>query len=95
MPSDRMDWDKLRVFKVVAELESMTAAAKRLGESTPTVSRKIDELEESLQSKLFVRSTRGMVLTDAGKKALRYASQMEEAANQVVQEAGSQSENRE
>ncbi len=92
MPSDRMDWDKLRVFKVVAELESMTAAAKRLGESTPTVSRKIDELEESLQSKLFVRSTRGMVLTDAGKKALRYASQMEEAANQVVQEAGSQSE---
>lgn len=88
MPTERLDWDKLRVFKVVAELGSMTAAATRLGESTPTVSRKIDELEETLGSKLFVRSTRGMVPTDAGKKALQFAAQMEEAANQVVQVAG-------
>ncbi|RAN35905.1 LysR family transcriptional regulator [Hyphomonas pacifica] len=87
MAKDRIDWDKLRVFVVVAELGSMTAAAARLKESTPTVSRKIDELEKSLDSQLFQRSTRGMELTEAGKTTLRYARQMEEAASHVLSKA--------
>ncbi|CAN0487041.1 unnamed protein product, partial [Scytosiphon promiscuus] len=82
MTNQRIDWDKLRVFKVVAELGSMTSAAARLRESPPTVSRKIDELEEFLSSKLFTRSTRGMELTETGKTVLRYARQMEESANE-------------
>ena len=87
MPNQRIDWDKLRVFKVVAELGSMTGAAARLKESPPTVSRKIDELEEFLSSKLFSRSTRGMELTETGKTVLRYARQMEESANAAFSKA--------
>ena len=87
MTNQRIDWDKLRVFKVVAELGSMTSAAARLRESPPTVSRKIDELEEFLSSKLFTRSTRGMELTETGKTVLRYARQMEESANEVLSKA--------
>ena len=87
MNNARIDWDKLRVFKVVAEIGSMTAAAARLKESPPTVSRKIDELEQFLSSKLFSRSTRGMELTETGKTVLRYARQMEEAANEVLSKA--------
>lgn len=78
-----MDWDKLRVFRVVAEMGSMNAAASRLGESSPTISRKIDELERSLNSALLTRSTRGVELTEAGKAVVRYADAMADAAEAI------------
>ena len=78
---ENLDWDKLKVFIVVAELGSMNAAAARLKETAPTVSRKIDELERSLNARLLYRSPRGVTLTDAGKKTLRYAEIMSDAAD--------------
>lgn len=78
---ENLDWDKLKVFIVVAELGSMNAAASRLKETAPTVSRKIDDLERSLNARLLYRSPRGVTLTDAGKKALRYAEIMSDAAD--------------
>ena len=77
---ENLDWDKLKVFIVVAELGSMNAAATRLKETAPTVSRKIDELERSLNARLLNRSPRGVTLTEAGRKALRYAEIMSDAA---------------
>ncbi len=90
MNTERLDWDTLRVFRVVAELSSMSGAAARLGESPPTISRKIDDLEATLGAQLFLRSTRGVELTEAGKVVLRYAHQMAEAANTLRDEAGAQ-----
>ncbi len=90
MNTERLDWDTLRVFRVVAELSSMSGAAARLGESPPTISRKIDDLEASLGAQLFIRSTRGVELTEAGKVVLRHAHQMAEAANTLRDEAGAQ-----
>lgn len=78
---ENLDWDKLKVFSVVAELGSMNAAASRLKETAPTVSRKIDELERTLNARLLYRSPRGVSLTEAGKKALRYAEIMSDAAD--------------
>ncbi len=92
MTSDRLDWDTLRVFRVVAELSSMSAAASQLSESAPTVARKIAELEEKLGTKLLTRSTRGVELTDAGRTVLRYAHTMAEAADSLHQEASRQTE---
>ncbi len=83
MAFDHLDWDSLRVFRVVAELGSMTAAATSLGESTPTVSRKIDELERRLGGDLFSRSTRGVQLTSMGSTVLRHAKIMEDAADAI------------
>ncbi|MFN7165060.1 MAG: LysR family transcriptional regulator [Hyphomonas sp.] len=80
MSIDRLDWDTLRVFRVVAELSSMSAAAARLGESPPTISRKIDDLEKSLGSQVFLRSTRGVELTEIGKQVLRHVHSMADAA---------------
>jgi DNA-binding transcriptional LysR family regulator len=82
-----MDWDNLRVFRIVAELGSMSAASVRLGESPPTIGRKIDDLEKKLNTQLFVRSTRGVELTDAGKVALSHAHSMAEAAKMIDQQA--------
>lgn len=89
MSIDRLDWDTLRVFRVVAELSSMSAAAARLGESPPTISRKIDELEKSLGTHVFLRSTRGVELTDLGKQVLRHVHSMADAAETLRRETAS------
>ena len=75
--SERFNWDRLRVFRLVAEARSMTAAAKTLGESTPTISRRINDLERELGTKLFQRSKRGVELTAAGKRLMDLADQMQ------------------
>ncbi len=87
MNDDQLDWDKLRVFRIVAELSSMSAASARLGESPPTIGRKIDDLEACLGVQLLVRSTRGVELTEAGKSVLRCAHKMADAADFVQLEA--------
>lgn len=83
MRVDHLDWDKLRVFSAVAELKSLTSAAKRLGESTPTVSRKIDDLERKLNCELLVRTPRGVELTEAGRLVELHTQTMNEKANSI------------
>ena len=92
MSSERIDWDNLRVFRIVAELGSMSAAATRLGESPPTVGRKIDDLEKALNTQLLIRSTRGVELTDAGRIALGHAHAMAESAKLINEEASDKSQ---
>lgn len=87
MSIDRFDWDTLRVFRVVAEMSSMSAAAARLGESPPTISRKIDDLEAKLGTLLFTRTTRGVELTTVGKQVLRQVEVMANAAEVLRREA--------
>ncbi|MEM8834112.1 MAG: LysR family transcriptional regulator, partial [Pseudomonadota bacterium] len=62
-----MDWDKLRTFHIVAEAGSFTHAGTSLDLSQSAVSRQISGLEESLDTKLFHRHARGLVLTEAGE----------------------------
>lgn len=76
---DRLNWDKLRVFRAVAETGSISAAARQLGESTPTTSRRIDDLEKSLNAMLFKRTTRGVELTSAGHSTLIHANAIAES----------------
>jgi len=86
--TERLDWDNMRVFRVVAELGSMNAAAHRLQESAPTISRKIDQLEKDLNAQLLVRTTRGVELTDAGRIALSHIHAMAESVSEVYDQAG-------
>ncbi|MEE2877474.1 MAG: LysR family transcriptional regulator [Pseudomonadota bacterium] len=83
MSNDHLDWDKLRVFSVVAELKSLTSAAKKLGESTPTVSRKIDDLERKLNCDLLHRTHRGVELTEAGRLVEAHVHAITEKANMI------------
>lgn len=62
-----MDWDKLRIFHMVAEAGSFTHAGEVLKLSQSAVSRHISALEESLSATLFHRHARGLVLTEAGE----------------------------
>ena len=62
-----MDWDKLKIFYIVAKAGSFTHAGEALDLSQSAVSRQISSLEESLDIKLFHRHARGLVLTEAGE----------------------------
>lgn len=62
-----MDWDKLRIFHTVAEVSSLTQAAKKLGSSQSAISRQIAGLEGDLGTALFRRHARGLVLSEQGE----------------------------
>ncbi|GFE66680.1 LysR family transcriptional regulator [Litoreibacter roseus] len=62
-----MDWDKLRIFHAVADAGSLTHAGEVLHLSQSAVSRQVRALEESLNSTLFHRHARGLILTEQGE----------------------------
>ncbi|MCR9156042.1 MAG: LysR family transcriptional regulator [Rhodobacteraceae bacterium] len=62
-----MDWDKLRIFHAVADAGSLTHAGDTLHLSQSAVSRQVRALEESLNTVLFHRHARGLILTEQGE----------------------------
>lgn len=68
-----MNWDKLRIFKSVAEAGSFTQAGENLNLSQSAISRQIGALEDSLGVQLFHRHARGLVLTQQGEILYRSA----------------------
>ena len=61
-----MKWDGISEFVYVAEYESFTKAAKKIGISTAQVSRQVSALEQRLNIKLLYRTTRKVSLTEEG-----------------------------
>ncbi len=70
------DWDKLRVFYVVARSGSFTHAAEQLHLSQSSISRQISGLETEVGIKLFYRHARGLTLTEQGSKLHRVTSEV-------------------
>lgn len=70
-----------RIFYVVAKEGNITKAARELMISQPAVSKAIKNLEEQLGGILFVRTKRGVILTDEGKRFYEYIGQMMELVN--------------
>jgi DNA-binding transcriptional LysR family regulator len=71
-----MDWDKLRIFHAVADAGSLTHAGDALHLSQSAVSRQIRALEESLNTTLFHRHARGLILTEQGELLFEATSAM-------------------
>ena len=71
-----MDWDKLRIFHAVADAGSLTHAGDTLHLSQSAVSRQIRSLEESLNTTLFHRHARGLILTEQGELLFEATSSM-------------------
>ncbi|SPH17695.1 HTH-type transcriptional regulator CysL [Defluviimonas aquaemixtae] len=71
-----MDWDKLRIFHAVADAGSLTHAGEALHLSQSAVSRQIRALEESLDTTLFHRHARGLILTEQGELLFEATSAM-------------------
>lgn len=71
-----IDWDRLRIFHVVATAGSFTSAGAILNSSQSAISRQIRTLEESLNVSLFTRHARGLVLTQEGQELFRAAEKV-------------------
>lgn len=82
-----MELYQLKTFVMVAEEAHLTRAAGKLHASQPTVSGHIKALEDELGVKLFLRTSKGMLLTRDGKKLKRHAEQVLAAAADMVRAA--------
>ena len=88
-----MEWGDLRVFLAVARAGTLAAAARRLGQTQPTMGRRLRALEAAVGHVLFQRTAEGFVLTDEGRAVLVHAERMEEEALAVERElTGSEAE---
>jgi len=85
-----MEWSDLRVFLAIAREGTLGAAARRLGQSQPTMGRRLRELEASLGQTLFQRPADGFVLTDEGASVLVHAERMEEEADAMQRQVAGQ-----
>ncbi|MBF4692677.1 LysR family transcriptional regulator [Fusibacter ferrireducens] len=68
-----MTFRHLKIMTIVADLGSMTEAAKKLYISQPSVSQAIREIETHYNIKLFERFSKKLYITDSGKQYLNYA----------------------
>jgi DNA-binding transcriptional LysR family regulator len=82
------DWNDVVFFLEVARQRNLVRAAEKLKVDHTTVSRRIRELERSLNSTLFKRSKTGFRLTEIGLRLLQYAEGMESQANLMVEAIG-------
>jgi DNA-binding transcriptional LysR family regulator len=71
-----MEMSQLRTFRMVAETLNFTRAAERLHVNQSAVSHQIKTLETELGEPLFIRSKRGVSLSQAGKIALGYVERI-------------------
>jgi DNA-binding transcriptional LysR family regulator len=81
--SERFDWSDIRTFLQVAESGSINAASRALRMSQPTVSQNIRDLEQRLNTQLFVRNAAGVELTQAGVLLRERALPMQRAAQTI------------
>lgn len=63
-----IDFELYRIFYVVAETLNITKASNTLNISQPAVTKHIKNLEDQLGTQLFIRTKRGVILTDTGKE---------------------------
>ena len=75
-----IEWEDLRYFLNLAREKSLSGAARKLGTTQPTMSRRLELFETKLGAMLFQRKPSGLELTDTGRQILDHAGKMEEAA---------------
>ena len=79
----KFDWNQARAFLVTAEEGSLSAAARALELTQPTLSRQVAGLEETLGVTLFERTPRELLLTRAGAQLLEHFRSMGNAADRI------------
>jgi LysR family transcriptional regulator, transcriptional activator of nhaA len=89
-----LNYHHLLYFWVVARTGSIAAASKELRLAHPTISGQIHRLESSLGEKLFRRKGRHLVLTDAGRRAFRYADEIFALGQELLETVGGSAESR-
>src|SRR3982750_1823439 len=80
-------WDDLKLFLACAKYKSFRNAAEELGQTSTTLMRRIDRLEESIGCKLFLRDQSGLTLSDEGAAMIVDVTEMERSAFNIFRRA--------
>ena len=83
MNTPPLPWHLLQSFAAISDTGSLSAAAKVLGASQPTLSRHLTLLEERIGSRLFFRTPAGLTLTPEGAAVQAHADAMAHCAAQL------------
>jgi len=86
------DWNQVRAFLATVEEGSLSAAARALGLTQPTLGRQVSALEAELGVVLFERTGRSLTLTPSGMELLDHVRAMADAANRISIAASGQSQ---
>ncbi|MFQ6546481.1 LysR family transcriptional regulator [Aestuariibius sp. 2305UL40-4] len=86
------DWNQVRAFLATVEEGSLSAAARALGLTQPTLGRQVTALEDALGVTLFERAGRSLQLTRAGRDLLDHVRAMGDAASRISLAASGQSQ---
>src|SRR3954453_21537219 len=78
------DWNQARAFHVTAREGSLSAAARKLKQTQPTLSRQVAALEEQLGVTLFERVGKRLILSETGRDLLDHVAAMGDAAGLVA-----------
>lgn len=89
--SNEVDWDDQRAFLAVVETGSLSAGARRLGLSLPTVRARIEALEATLGTALFTRSVHGLLPTSTAEAMAPSARAMAHASEAMLRAASADS----
>ncbi|AOW12430.1 LysR family transcriptional regulator [Hydrogenophaga crassostreae] len=89
---DQLDWNQLKAFLETAETGSLSAAARKLGLTQPTLSRQVAAIELRMGVTLFERVGKTMALTATGLDLLEHARAMGSAADALRLAATGRSE---
>ena len=89
---DQPDWNQLKAFLETAETGSLSAAARKLGLTQPTLSRQVAAIEQRMGVTLFERVGKRMALTPTGLDLLEHARAMGAAADALRLAATGRSE---
>mgnify|MGYP003605054708 CR=1 FL=1 len=84
------DFGQLLIFHSIAQENSISGAAKRLGIAVPSVSKSLKNLEKKIGMPLFLRSTRRMQLTETGLKLWQDTQQPIAQLQQIWQQLDEQ-----
>ena len=79
-----MDIRQLRYFVAIADQHSMSLASEKLGVAQPSLSHHVMRVEEELGVQLLVRSTRGVTLTESGRRLYTHAQSILRAVEAAV-----------
>ncbi len=76
----RLDWDDMQCFLAISRLGTLSAAAKALAVTQPTMGRRLDRLHDRVGTQLLQRTPSGFVLTAAGERVCAHVERMDEEA---------------
>lgn len=76
MSDDEPSWDFYRTFLTVLETGSLSAAARELGLTQPTIGRHVGALETAMGFQLFIRTPQGLMPTEAAMDLKPHAARL-------------------